>query len=332
MIAIKSNDICFSTARDGANPFNLDGQKRTELPVELAATAFDFNILKKQSYDSRGREIPGHFHLERDDEDGTLIPTQMSVGNQYTPIQHKEVFEYITQEVMPQLPSMKLEMAGTIHGGGIGLIAAKFGDTFAIKGDESENELRLFFNNPCNGSGRMTLGFTNVRVVCQNTLLAATEQARNDGWRITHTKSAPEVTMTAVKCIQAQAVAAVEMKRRCKLLAEIGVDSETLERCLDAVYPIKNLPESAARTRLENFRVKVIEQFEAGETAQTFKEDNAWKLFNSFTYPIFNEDPVKLERSKRKDAAEIAYSGMTGTVAQKVRGIFDKVERVVYAA
>lgn len=329
MKAILENDICFSTANGGRNPFNTDKQPRTELPIDLARTALDFNIVKKPSFDDTGRRIPGHFHLERDDERRSIIPTFGSIGNQYTPIQHLDVFDYITNKVMPEVPEMKLEMAGTIYGGGVGLIAAKFGDTFAIKGDDSANELRLFFNNPSNGRGRMTLGFTHVRVICQNTLIAATDEARADGWCITHTKSAPEATQHAVKCIRSQAQFALALKHHCEALAEIGVNGETMRRCLDAVYPISHLPESYARSRLENFRDEVVRQFEAGETAQTFKTDSAWKLFNSFTYPIFNPDPAKLERSKTKDAAEIAYKGMTGTVGEKVRDIFHKVYRVV---
>lgn len=328
MKAIHSNDICFSTARDGDNPFNTDGQRRTELPVELARTALDFGIVKRPSFDDTGRVIPGHFHLERDDESRSIILSPASVGYQYTPIQHLDVFDYIVNKVMPEVPEMKLEMAGTIYGGGVGLVSAKFGDAFSIKGDESPHELRLFFNNPCNGRGRMTLGFTTVRVVCQNTLAAATLEAKADGWCITHTKSAPEATLRAVECIRAQAHAALVMKRHCEALAEIGVDGETVRRCLDAVYPVSALPEGHARSRLENLREEVVRQFETGETAQTFKEDSAWKLFNSFTYPIFNPDADRLAKSKTKDAAEIAYTGMTGSVRDRVLGIFNKVGRV----
>lgn len=319
MIGIQKNDICFSTARGGMNPFNTDGKPRTELSVEEARTALDFRILKRQSYDSEGRAIPNHHHLVKS-TDGSFIPSA-GIGNQFTPVQHLDVFDYIVNEVMPQVPDMKLEMCGTIHGGGTGLIAAKFGDTFSLPGDKSPNELRLFFNNPSNGQGSMTLGFTTVRVVCQNTLIAATEQAKAEGWTIKHTKGAPERTDTAIRCIKAEAVAALEMKQKCEVLARIGVDSETVARVLEAVYPVERLPEGGARSHYLNLRAAVMEQFESRETAQTMEGDTAWKLFNSFTYPVFNPDKLP----KRKDLAEIQYKGMTGDTARKVRGIFDKV-------
>lgn len=326
MIAIRKNDVCFSTANGGANPFNLDRVHRTELPVELARTALDFDILKRPNYDAEGRPIPGQYHLVKS-SDESFIPS-LAVGERFTPINHKDVFEYITETIMPAFPQMELEMCGTIHGGGIGLIAAKFGDSFSLPNDQSEHNLRLFFNNPSNGTGRMTLGFTHVRVVCQNTLLAATLEAKADGWKVKHTKSAPEITVRAIDTIHAQARAALEMKKRAERLASIGVDSETINRCLDAVYPLHKVdPDSPGYTRLKNIREKVLVQFNGGETARTMTDDTAWKLFNSFTYPIFNPDPARLERRKTMDAAEIAYKGMTGSVGRFVRDIFSVVER-----
>lgn len=323
MIAIMDNDVCFSTALGGQNPFNTDKKPRTELSPEEARTALNFHIIKRKSYDKEGRAIPNHYHLVKD-TDNSFIPSQ-AIGEQFTPIQYLDVFDYIVNDIMPKVPEMKLEMCGTIHGGGVGLVATKYGDTFALPGDSSPNQMRLFFNNPSNGRGRMTLGYTTVRVICQNTLVAATKEAKADGWRVTHTKSAPEVTAQAIASIKSQAVAALEMKARSERLARIGVDAATVERCLEAIYPVRNLPEGHARSLLLNIRNAVMEQFEARETAQTIKTTSAWRLLNSFTYPIFNPDRLP----KRKDLAEIQYQGMTGTTAQKVRRIFDTVEREV---
>lgn len=322
------NDKCYSTALNGHNPFNKDGQERTELTIEEARTAFDYEIKSMPCFDATGREIPNLYHIASDD--GIIIPCH-GVTKGFTPINHRDVFDYITGKVMPEIPEMKLEMAGTIRGRSVGVFAAKFGDTFAIKGDKSPQELRLFFSNPTNGTGTMVMGFTTVRVVCQNTLLAATKKAKSDGFEIYHTKNANIEITGAAKMIREQAVAALEIKRRCEALAEIGVDGETMRRALDAVYPLHQLPEdSSAYVRMKNLREGVIRQFEDGETAQTMSDKrSAWALFNSFTYPIFNPDEKKLAKSKTKDKAEIAYKGMNGNIAEKVGVIFRKVEKVV---
>lgn len=331
MIAHTEIDKCYSTALNGHGAFNFDGVERTELPIDLARSAFDFTIEKKQCFDANGRPVPHLWHLQ--DNEGNFIPCN-GLKDGFTPIQHIDTFDYIVNEVMPQIPQMKLEMAGTIRGRSTGLFAAKFGDTFCVKGDNSESELRLFFCNPTNGTGVMNLGFTHVRVVCQNTLRAAIAEAKQDGFKVYHTKGAEMSVNAILNQIASQAKAALEVKARCERLAEIGVDSETVARVLDAVYPLHNLPkESFAYARAKSLREGVMHQFEGGETAMSMKDaKTGWGLFNSFTFPIFNPDEKKLAKSKTKDKAEIAYKGMNGSVAEKVEGIFNKVERVlVYA-
>lgn len=325
MIGLMKNDTCYSTTEgwDGTaagNPFNTDGVERDTLDVDLARSALDFDIVKKQSYDSEGRKIPKQFHLVRSD-DNEFIPS-VSIGEQFTPIQHREVFDFVVNDIMPEVPEMKLELCGTIHGGGTGLIAATYGDTFKIEGDKSDNNIRLFISNPCNGTGRMILGFTTVRVRCQNTLIAATKEAKSDGFKVSHTRSAPEVTRRFVAQIKNEAIAALEMRAMSENLARVGVDVETFNRCLDAIYPLYNIPEDSLRYKmLEKARNDAIEQFESGDTAQTMTKKTMWTAFNSFTYPIFN--PTRLR--KNTDRAQIAYKGMTGDVGVKVRSMFNKV-------
>lgn len=321
MIAKTENDVCFSTV---SQTFNFDRVERSEISIEEAMSAFDYTIESRPCYDAAGREIPNLRHLACDDD--VIIPCH-GVAEGFTPIQHKEVFEYIVNDIMTKVPQLKLETIGTIRGRSVGIINAKWGDTFAIKGDQSPQELRLHIFNPTNGTGAMVMGFTNVRIFCENTLRSANKQAKQDGFRIHHTKNSQIELIGAVETIQQQAVAALEMKKRCEFLAEIGVDGETVRKALDMVYPMHRLEEGTfGHSRMKNLREEVIRQFEEGETAQTMSNKRSgWALFNSFTYPIFNPDSKKLEKSKTKDRAEIAYKGMNGSIGERVSEIFEKV-------
>ena len=104
MIAIQENDVCYSIANNGHNPFNTDRVERTELPLELARSALDFEIQKIASYDVNGRRIPGHYHLIKS-TDKSFIPC-VSVGEQFVPIQHIDFFDYVVNEVMPNVPGL----------------------------------------------------------------------------------------------------------------------------------------------------------------------------------------------------------------------------------
>ena len=328
MIAKQANDKCYSIINNGDTTFNFDRAPRTEIPLDLARGAFAFKIEKRQSYDHDGWPVPNHYHLVRDD-DGQYVPS-LAVTDKYVPVQHLDVFNYVTGEIFPEIPELKLEIAGTIRGGSVGLMAAKFGDTFALPGDRSPNETRLLWYNPCTGRGATSLGFTTVRIVCQNTLTAAVRQIRADGngYSVHHTGGADMRIRDAVAGIRDQIESARAVRDRSERLARIQANTAMLTRVLDRLYPLAGVKEGRARTFVLNRREEVMRQFDGGETAETMTQDTAWKLFNSVTFNIFN--PTRM--GNRTDLAEIHYSGMTGSVAQDVRRIFTTVEDVALAA
>lgn len=320
MIAITENDKCFST-KGLARIFNTDGVEREHLdPIEVRS-AFDFNIVKKPSFDVEGRPIPGHFHLVRDDNN-SFIPSA-GIGTKFAPVQHFDVYDYICNKVMPKVPEMELETVGTIHGGGTGLVMAKIGDPFAIQGDDSPNTMRLMFSNPCNGYGSLIIGFTNVRLWCQNQIPVALRQAKADGFQIRHTKNAGLYVGSALEVIYASIEKAREIRRKSEGLAKVKVDAAFIKRVMDSIYPFKDEVEKGTigYTKTENRRAEVMNQFESGDTAQTIQGDTAWKLFNAFTYPIYNPSATK----KTVDAAEVAYTGAVGARADRVSRIFNTV-------
>lgn len=320
MIAMTQNDKSF--AIKGVNgTFNSDGVERDFLdPVEVRS-ALDFNIIKKPSYDVDGRPIPGHFHLVRDDNKA-IIPSA-GIGSKFNPVQHKDVFDYIVQEIMPRVPEMKLEVVGTLHGCGTGFITANIGDAFHIPGDDSPNNVRLLFSNPCNGYGSLLIGFTNVRLWCQNQIPVAIRQAKKDGFRIRHTKNANLYVGDVLEAIYGSIRKAQEIQQKSIGFSKVNVNGAFIRKIMDTIYPFRNDVEedSLSHRNTQSKRDEVLHQFEAGETAQTIHGDNAWKLFNAFTYPIYNPVITK----KTVDAAEVAYTGAVGTRAGKVLKIFNAV-------
>lgn len=327
MKAMQLNDKCYSTLNGGSNPFNFDGVKRDTLDVDTARSAVDFEIEKKPCYDANGRCINGLFHLTKNDDD-SIVPSA-GVGLKFKPIQHKDVFDRVMKEVIPQFPDMELETAGTIYGGGIGLFTFRVGDLFSIKGDKSPNEMRLFVSNPCNGTGSLVMGFTTVRLFCQNQIAAARRGAGKDGYKIQHSKNGELYMGDAVREIGVQVAAAKEIKLRCERLASIGVSKEAVAKCLDYIYPFGKLEEgTAGYARMQKLRDEVLTQFESGATASTMEgEKTGWTLFNSFTYPVFN--PEKL--GDKTDLANIQYDGMMWSKAERVRNMLSVVESVVAA-
>lgn len=331
MKGILANDKCYSTIGHDlmfntvGRAFNTDGQIRKEIDVEQARQAFAFTIEKKPSYTQDGRVIKGHYHLRRDDDD-SVLPTR-SVGNTFQPVQHLQVFDYVVNDIMPQVPELKLETVGTMHGGATGVVMAKFGEDFSIKGDKSPHSSRLFFFN-ANGRSSVTMGFTNVRLFCQNQLRAAISSASGDGFRERHTTNVGLRIDKAVESIYAQVGAAKHLRLREERLADIGADLNDLVKVLDILYPLnRHEPESVGWTRMNNIREEIVRQFVDGETAQSFEIDSAAKLLNACTYTVYNPRSI----GAGTDLAQNAYSGMVGSRAEKALKMLEVVEKVCAA-
>lgn len=327
MIGINTNDKSYAIG-GLAKVFNTDGIPRTNLDPEEVRDAFAFDIEKRPSYDVTGRLIPGHHHLVRTDTND-IIPSA-GIGTKFNPVQHMGVFDYIVNSIMPQVPEMELETVGTLHGGGTGMVMAKIGNPYYIPGDESGNTMRLMFSNPCNGYGSLIIGFTNVRLFCQNQIPVAVKQANKNGFSIRHTKGAELYIDKALEVIAASTIKAREIKIKSEGLAKINITESFIQKVMEEIYPFKPdvEPGTIGYTKTLNKREEVRRQFEEGETANSIQGDTAWKLFNAFTYPIYNP----LTSKKSVDAAEIAYTGAIGNRADKVAKIFNTIYDMRYAA
>lgn len=321
MIAMTETDRSYSTIKGHlSSVFNTDGVERETIDTVEARSALAFEIIKKPSFDEIGRKIPGHYHLVREDTND-IIPST-GIGEKFQPVQHYTVYDYICNDILPKMPDMSLETVGTLHGCGTGLVMAKMGNSFHINGDDSPSNMRLIFSNPCNGLGSLVIGFTNVRLFCQNQIPAARRTAlKNGGFSIQHTKNANLYVGDAIKGIQCQLAAAKVIRQKSEELSSVEVDSAFVERMLDKIYPFRYERETPGYTRNENLRSEVMVQFDGGETAMSIKNQTAWKLFNAFTFPIFNPSHL----GHRMDLAEVAYTGAIGQRADKVTRIFNTI-------
>ena len=136
-----------------------------------------------------------------------------------------------------------------------------------------------------------------------------------------HTKNAEVYVGGAIKSIKCQIRQAEEIRRKSEMMAETDISSDFIMRMLNRIYPYRYEKGTPGYTRNENIRSEVLTQFDGGETAMSIKGSTAWKLFNAFSFPIFN--PRSL--GNRMDLAEIAYTGAVGSRADKVTHIFNAI-------
>lgn len=316
-----SNDRGISTIQTSA--FNYGGEKHDVIDIAEAREILDYDVLVKACKTQEGEDIAGINYLVNS-RDNCVIPS-LGVGDRFVPYQNHDFFDYFTQDIMPQIPDLKLETVATLHGTGTAFITTNFGDDFKVKGDESPNKFRMLFSNDNTGKSSLLLGFTSVRVVCMNTLAMARKEVGHDeeSFKVRHTETVNSRVGEAVRVIYAKLRALSEMKARIDALANKEVSPEMVQKTLNRIYNQNAFERgSTGFTKLENKRTEVIRQFESGETAQTMTNKSAWALFNAYTFPIFNPKTEK----KNSDRAEIAYRGSVGNVADRVSKIFNIIE------
>jgi phage/plasmid-like protein (TIGR03299 family) len=127
---------------------------------------------------------PAGFYLVRDTDNKILS----HVGKLYQPVQTDTIFQFFHDFV--EAGSMTMETAGSLDGGKIvwALARVKQAD-FAIKGDEMRNYLLLC--SPFERGMALTMQWTNVRVVCWNTLcmaLGSNLKGKGHAFRMAHTR------------------------------------------------------------------------------------------------------------------------------------------------
>ena len=115
------------------------------------------------------------------------------VGDRYTCVQNIDALN-----IVDQFP-YHIETAGVLKDGAISFICMKSDKQIVVKGNDV-TEMYLLFTNSFDGSSPVSVLFTPVRVVCNNTLTAALKGAK-DKYTFRHTTSAKDKINESMKII-----------------------------------------------------------------------------------------------------------------------------------
>lgn len=123
--------------------------------------------------------ITSHMATVREDINKTLGV----VGSKYGVVQNNKAFEFIDIITSGEIGGTQkpvIETAGILGEGERMYVTAKMPSKLFIDGDDSEGiDDYILFTNSHDGSGAVTILFTPLRVICQNTLNAAIRTAPN---------------------------------------------------------------------------------------------------------------------------------------------------------
>lgn len=162
----------------GIVPWHGLGEVIKEAPTSedaIRIAGLDWDVVPKSIYDEFGREIPGYKVNQRSSDHKNLG----IVSNRYRIVQNSEAFAF-TDALLGE--GVRYETAGSLASGKRVWMLARLENTTLC---EENVDPFLVFTNSHDGTGAVRVAITPVRVVCQNTLNLALNQASRH-WSCAH--------------------------------------------------------------------------------------------------------------------------------------------------
>ena len=251
----------------------------------LRAAHLDWSVEKVPALSSFDMSIiPDAFAVIRSDNHAALG----IVGNQYTVIDNTEAFGFF-DAVLGEGQGQIETAAALGRGEKVFMMARMPSMQEIVPGDSLEQFLLVSTSH--NGTSHTEVTFTNVRVVCQNTLTMALAGQKNR-LKIRHTRNYKERLEEAQRTLAESRAYWAEVQAACQHLAATSVSRVEVGVFMDAMFPQK---EDAKRKTAENNRQTVLDLFEGKGGGSTLEgvSGTAWGLFNAYTEYLDHHKSVK---------------------------------------
>lgn len=224
----------------------------------LRLAGLDWSVIQTPVFTENGIQIPGYYANVRETDKKVLG----IVSNRYKIVQNVEAFEF-TDNLLGE--GVKYETAGSLASGKRVWLLAKM-ETAKITGEDFTPY--LVFTNTHDGTGAIKVALVNTRVVCQNTLNLALNNAKRT-WTCIHKGDIQsklheaEMTLFNAKVYQdAYALEIEDLK-----LARISDDDVT--EMIAEIIPIKEDDKSEIRVRrLQEQRAELRYRYEEAPDLQ----------------------------------------------------------------
>lgn len=201
------------------------------------------------------------------------------VGNQYKPLQNSEAFEFFEPFIDNDMAT--LETAGSLFNGKKVFILAKINCGFSDVAQDDFIENFVLLSNSHDGSQAIRVGFTPIRVVCNNTLSSAISSDASKLIRVRHmgnVVSNLEDLRETMDLVNKQFLATVEQYRE---LTKKDINSNDLRKYIKQCFSWKPLEqmikEYDEHIEIEETRSKLINRIE-----EIFELEPAHKVWNAY--------------------------------------------------
>jgi|SRR5271166_1430465 len=225
---------------------------------------------------ARAKMKPQRCHLTRmpRNKSESEIPLGV-VSTRYRPLQNSEAFDFFD----PIIGDKKavFETAGSLGNGERVWVLAKAPGEIPVVGDDFCAKY-LLLSNCHDGRGAVSVKFTPIRVVCQNTLLFALNSGEK-AHRVRHSRNMQQRLrdVQELNGVMWQTFKAAE--DLFQTLVRVQVDGARLNAYLNAVYPLTDEQRKAQKRPARWDRI--AELFEIGDSPKLAPSHTLWGAYNA---------------------------------------------------
>jgi len=211
-------------------------------PVEMMQAAdLDWTVSKRPAYtinepahregmdESNLLYVEDHHFLTRDSDNKVLS----HCGSDYVPIQNEEIFDFFKK--FTEAGHMTMETAGSLKSGSEVWGLAKIAADFQLAGGD-EVKGYLLINQPHISGKAMTIKFTPIRVVCNNTLTVALRDG-GAAFRMPHIRAFDDdVRQAAAEALGLSKARREEFKKQAEFLSSKQFTGDSVSNYIAELY------------------------------------------------------------------------------------------------
>jgi phage/plasmid-like protein (TIGR03299 family) len=266
----------------GAAPWHNLGRKfevPPSLEEALVAAGLDWKVTTEPLFSGSQEQVEAM--LTRRSSDNSILGV---VGPAYVPLQNTEAFDFFKPFIDEK--AAVIETAGSLRQGKRVWVLAKINrDPLVIKGNDIV-EKYVLLSNSHDGTLAVRVGFTPIRVVCNNTLSMAITSEASKLIRIKHTKNVA-ANLESVQEIMNLADSEFEATAdQYRMLTRKDINSKDLEKYVKLVFntTAKLLEVGGNVESLNNKRIleQIVPLFEGGRgNNMTEIKGTMWAAYNA---------------------------------------------------
>lgn len=263
----------------------LDAPPTIEEALKIAG--LDWNVQLQDVWTAEGAAVPAKAVVREDSGD-----VLGAVGLQYTPLQNVAALKWFDRWI--ETGKVELETAGSLFGGRrVWALAKMKSDPIDVGGGDIV-EKYILLGHSHDGSLAVRAGLTPIRVVCNNTLSWAVNDAdASNLFRLQHRKNVVQKLEDVADKLDALDARLNDAGADFRRLAEAPVSgSKAVEAFVGAVYR-----QDGEQLKKGRRLGKITELFESGR-GQDLKTSNGthWGLYNALTEYVTHHQNKDLEK------------------------------------